>query len=345
MIVIMAAGSTRNDVDGVLRHLEERELRGQLNEGIERTVIGVLGPVYPELQDEIDLMTGVSETVLVSKPYKLASREFAPDDTVIKIGAADVPIGGGNFVVFAGPCAVESQELTTDIAKNVKESGAALLRGGAFKSLSFPYRRPGYDEIGKEGLDILKEAKKETGLNVVTEVLDIRLVELQAEYADMLQIGARNMQNFSLVTEVARTGKPVLLKRHFGCSLRDLLGVAEYVMAAGNPNVVLCERGITAPHTHQTTSRFIVDIQAIPALNEFTHLPVIVDPSHATFRREYVPAIARAALAAGADGIILDVHRDPPNAAVDPLQALSYPVFNDLMDQLKAIAPIVGRQI
>ena len=228
---------------------------------------------------------------------------------------------------------MESQELTNDIAMHVKESGAALLRGGAFKSLSFPYRRPGYDEIGREGLDILKQAKNATGLNVVTEVLDIRLVELQAEYADMLQIGARNMQNFALVTEVARTGKPVLLKRHFGCSLRDLLGVAEYVMAAGNPNA------------HQTTSRFIVDILAIPALNEFSHLPVIVDPSHATFRREYVPAIARAALAAGADGIIMDVHRDPPNAAVDPLQALSYSAFNELMVQLKAIAPIVGRQI
>ena len=262
-----------------------------------------------------------------------------------KVRVGDVELGGDRFVVIAGPCAVETQKITVDIARHVKAVGASLLRGGAFKSLSFPYRRPGYDEVGREGLDILREAKKQTGLSLVTEVIDVRLVELQAGYADMLQIGARNMQNFALVTEVARTGKPVLLKRHFGCSLRDLLGTAEYVLKEGNPNVVLCERGIVAPHTHQTTSRFIVDIQAIPALHEYTHLPVIVDPSHATFRREYVAPIARAALAAGADGIIIDVHPDPPNAAVDPLQALSYPAFSELMGQLKAMAPIVGRYV
>ena len=273
----------------------------------------------------------------------LAAKKDAEHRTKVKVG--DVELGGDRFVVIAGPCAVETLELTVDIARHVKAEGAALLRGGAFKSLSFPYRRPGYDDVGRDGLDILKEAKKETGLSLVTEVLDVRLVELQAQYADMLQIGARNMQNFALVTEVARTGKPVLLKRHFGCSIRDLLGTAEYILKEGNPNVVLCERGIAAPHTHRDTSRFIVDIQAVPALHEYTHLPVIVDPSHATFRREYVPPIARAAMAAGADGIILDVHLDPPNAAVDPLQALSYPAFAELMGQLKAMAPIVGRHI
>lgn len=262
-----------------------------------------------------------------------------------KVTVGDVEFGGERFVVIAGPCAVETQEITSDIASHVKEAGAALMRGGAFKSLSFPYRRPGYDEAGREGLDVLAEAKNNSGLCLVTEVMDVRLVELQAGYADMLQIGARNMQNFTLVTEVARTGLPVLLKRHFGCSIRDLLGTAEYVMKEGNSNVVLCERGITAPHTHRTTSRFIVDIQAIPALHEYTHLPVIVDPSHATFRREYVQPIARAALAAGADGIIVDVHPDPTNAAVDPLQALSYTAFDELMGQLKAMAPIVERYV
>ena len=279
----------------------------------------------------------------LERGFPLAAKKGPDHRSKVRVG--DVELGGDRFVVIAGPCAVETQKITVDIARHVKAVGASLLRGGAFKSLSFPYRRPGYDEVGREGLDILRDAKKQTGLSLVTEVIDVRLVELQAGYADMLQIGARNMQNFALVTEVARTGKPVLLKRHFGCSLRDLLGTAEYVLKEGNPNVVLCERGIVAPHTHQTTSRFIVDIQAIPALHEYTHLPVIVDPSHATFRREYVAPIARAALAAGADGIIIDVHPDPPNAAVDPLQALSYPAFSELMGQLKAMAPIVGRYV
>jgi 3-deoxy-7-phosphoheptulonate synthase len=282
---------------------------------------------------ELDLERGIP----------LAAKKDEGHRSRVRVG--DVEFGGDRFVVIAGPCAVETREITIDIARHVKESGAALMRGGAYKSLSFPYRRPGYDEIGREGLDILADARKVTGLGIVTEVIDVRLVELQAGYTDMLQIGARNMQNFTLVSEVARTGKPVLLKRHFGCSLRDLLGTAEYVMKEGNSNVILCERGITAPHTHRATSRFIVDIQAVPALHEYTHLPVIVDPSHATFRREYVAPIARAALAAGADGIILDVHPDPANAAVDPLQALSYSAFAELMGQLKAMAPIVGRSI
>lgn len=273
----------------------------------------------------------------------LATKQNEEHRTKVKVG--NVEFGGDSFVVIAGPCAVETLEMTVDIARQVKQAGATLFRGGAYKSLTFPYRRKGYDEAGREGLDYLRAAKEATGLPLVTEVMDIRQVELQAEYADMLQIGARNMQNFPLVSEVALTGKPILLKRHFGCSLRDLLGAAEYCLNLGNPNVVLCERGIVAPHTHQPASRFIVDIQAVVALHEFTHLPVIVDPSHATFKREYVPPVARAALAVGADGIIMDVHPDPENAAVDPLQALSYPAFHNLMDQLKPMAPIVGRSI
>lgn len=279
----------------------------------------------------------------LERSMPLAAKKNEGHRSKVKVG--DVEFGGDKFVVIAGPCAVETREMTVEIAQNVQRAGATLLRGGAYKSLSFPYRRKGYDEAGKEGLSFLRTAKETTGLCVVTEVMDVRLVELQAEYADMLQIGARNMQNFSLLTEVARSGRPVLLKRHFGCSIRDLLGAAEYILYEGNPNVVLCERGVVAPHTHQRTSRFVVDIQAVPALNEFTHLPVILDPSHATFKREYVPPVSRAALAAGADGIILDVHPDPANAAVDPLQALSYTAFSELMGQLKAMAPIVGRSI
>jgi 3-deoxy-7-phosphoheptulonate synthase len=279
----------------------------------------------------------------LTRSIPLAAKQNETHKTKVTVG--NVEIGGNKFIVIAGPCAVETKEMTLDIANHVKGAGAAILRGGAYKSLSFPYRRPGYDEIGREGLDWLAAAREAFGMPVVTEVLDVRLVELQASYADILQIGARNMQNFALACEVARTGKPVLLKRHFGCSLRDLLGTAEYILNEGNPNVILCERGITAPHTHQRTSRFIVDIQAVPALQEYTHLPVIVDPSHATFKREYVSPIARAALAAGADGIIMDVHPDPSNAAVDPLQALSYPAFKLLMGQLTSMAPIMGRTI
>ena len=200
-------------------------------------------------------------------------------------------------------------------------------------------------ELGEEGLSYLREAGDRAGLAVVTEVLDVRLVERVARYADMLQIGARNMQNFPLLEAVAKAGKPVLLKRHFGASLRDWLGAAEYLLYHGNPAVVLCERGIVAPHTHAPTSRFIVDLQAVVAVQEYTHLPVIVDPSHATFRRRYVVPVARAALAIGADGLLLDVHPRPEEAAVDPLQALSYDAFEGLMKQLEAMAPVVGRRL
>ena len=220
-----------------------------------------------------------------------------------------------------------------------------MMRGGAFKPMTFPYRNEKTFELGEEGLKYLAEVRDITGLPVVTEVLDPRDVDLVVGYADMLQLGARNMQNFPLLAEVGRCGKPVLLKRHFGCSLRDWLGAAEYILYHGNENVVLCERGVSAPHTHEPTSRFIVDIQVVPAVREYSHLPVIVDPSHATFKRAYVPPIAKAALAVGADGIIMDVHPDPEQAAIDPLQALSYPAFEKLMGELRAIADAVGRPI
>lgn len=254
-------------------------------------------------------------------------------------------IGAESFVVMAGPCAIESREQVLDIAEHVKAAGAHVLRGGAFKPLTFPYRNARMFELREEGLRYLREAGDRTGLPVVTEVMDIRLVETVVQYADMLQIGARNMQNFPLLEAVAKAGKPVLLKRHFGSSLRDWLGAAEYLLYHGNPSVVLCERGIVAPHTHATASRFIVDLQVVPAAQEYTHLPIIVDPSHATFRRRYVAPVARAAMAVGADGIILDVHPQPEQAAVDPLQALTYEAFDRLMRQLDAIAPAVGRTL
>ena len=253
-------------------------------------------------------------------------------------------IGGESFTVIAGPCAVENRDQILEIAERVKAAGAHLLRGGAFKPLTFPYRNARVFELGEEGLRYLREAGDRTGLPVVTEVMDVRLVPMVAGYADMLQIGARNMQNVPLLEAAATAGKPVLLKRHFGASLRDWLGAAEYLLYHGNASVVLCERGIVAPHTHAATSRFIADLQVVPAAQEQTHLPILVDPSHATFRRRYVAPIARAALAAGADGILIDVHPQPDQAAVDPLQALGYDAFDRLMRQLDAIAPVVGRR-
>ncbi len=273
----------------------------------------------------------------------LAARKSDGERSRVRVG--DAEFGGDRFVVIAGPCAVESKAQVLDIAQHVKESGASILRGGAFKPLTFPYRSEKTFELGAEGLRYLADAREASGLPVVTEVMDARAIELVAGFADMLQVGARNMQNFPLLEELGHVGKPVLLKRHFGCSVRDWLGAAEYILYHGNSQVVLCERGVVAPHTHQGTARFIVDIQAVLAVHEFSHLPVIVDPSHATFRREYVAPIARAALAAGADGIILDVHPTPELAAVDPLQALSYDAFAQLMSQLRGIGTAVGREV
>ena len=273
----------------------------------------------------------------------LVARQHDGHKTTVRVG--QVVIGGEQLVVMAGPCAIENEELTLDIARAVKAAGATMLRGGAFKPLTFPYRRAHMIEIGEPGLAMLRRAGDETGLPVVTEVMDVRLVEKVAAVADMIQVGARNMANFPLLQEVAKAGKPVLLKRHFGASLRDWLGAAEYLYYYGNTQVVLCERGVVAPHTHEVTSRFIVDLQVVPAVREYSHLPVIVDPSHSTFKRSYVAPIACAAIAVGADGIIIDVHRDPEKAAVDPLQALNYAAFADLMGKMRGIAAVVGRTV
>jgi 3-deoxy-7-phosphoheptulonate synthase len=273
----------------------------------------------------------------------LAARR--PDRQKSKVRVGGVEFGGAKLVVIAGPCAVENREQLLDIARHVKAAGAHMLRGGAFKPLTFPYRSETMFELREEGLRFLAEAGRETGLPSVSEVLDVRLVEIMAQHVDMLQIGARNMQNFPLLEEVAWTKKPVLLKRHPGTSLRDWLGAAEYLLYNGNPSVVLCERGVSAPHTHEATSRSIVDLQVIPAVREYSHLPIIVDPSHATFKRAYVPPIACGAVAVGADGVMMDVHPVPEKAAVDPLQALDYNEFGRLVVQLRGIANAVGRTL
>lgn len=287
-------------------------------------------------------MKDLSEQDLRSN-IPLASRNPTREKSRVKVGPH--LIGGERWVVVAGPCAVESREQILEIAKEVKARGASILRGGAYKPLTFPYRNGRMFELGEEGLRYLHEAGREAGLPVVTEVMDVRLVETVARWADMLQIGARNMQNFPLLIEAAKAKKPVLLKRHPGASLRDWLGAAEYLLYHGNPNVVLCERGVVTPHTHEPSSRFLVDLEVVPAVREYSHLPVIVDPSHATFKRSYIAPVAKASLAIGADGIMVDVHPTPEKAAVDPLQALSYVAFGELMQALRKIGEAVGRPL
>ena len=270
----------------------------------------------------------------------LAAIEEKGKRSVVKIG--DAEFGGGGFTVIAGPCAVENEEQIVEIAGEVKKRGAKMLRGGAFKPLSFPYRSDSFCELGEVGLEYLNTARKEHDIPVVTELMNVKYLEKLCENADMIQIGSRNMQNFSLLEEVGRSGFPVLLKRHFGCSLRDWLGAAEYLLYHGTKDLVLCERGITAPHTHLETSRFIVDLQVVPAVKEISHLPIIVDPSHSTFKRSFVPHIALGACGVGADGIIIDVHPTPEKAVVDPLNALTYDNFSVLMNKLKKLKRIIN---
>lgn len=280
----------------------------------------------------------------VQKNIPLVSRT-SPDKKKSVVRVGNVEIGGGKVVVMAGPCTVENLDQLRQTAQRVKACGATILRGGAYKPMTFPYRTETAFELGEEGLKHLRDIKLETGLPVVTEVTDPRLVDKVGEVADMFQVGSRNMQNFVLLEELGKTRIPVLLKRHFGASMRDWLGAAEYLYHYGNNQVVLCERGIVAPHTHLPTSRFIADIQVIPAVHEFSHLPIILDPSHATFRRDYVASISRAGIAAGADGLIVEVHPTPEKAAVDPLQALSFDAFGILMDEIRGIASVLRRSV
>jgi 3-deoxy-7-phosphoheptulonate synthase len=245
---------------------------------------------------------------------------------------------GKELVIFAGPNMVESRELIFDVAKNVKKSGAQFLRGGAFKPLTFPYRSKKYNETREDGIKWLAEAKEKYNIPVITEVMEEKFVSMVAEVADIIQIGSRNMQNFPLITACAKTKKPIMLKRHYGASLRDWLGAAEYILLEGNERVILCERGVSVPHTHRATSRFLLDLQVIPAAKEITHLPIVTDPSHATFWREWVRPMSLASVAAGANGVMLEVHPDPENSAVDPLQSIDYKSFEALVKEMKIIS-------
>lgn len=267
------------------------------------------------------------------------------DSDVSKFSISGINFGGTQVPIFAGPNMVESEELIHEIAINVKNSGAHFLRGGAFKPLSFPYRSDKYNETRHDGLNWMYEAGKSAGIPIITEVMDQRLVDDVAQVTDIIQIGSRNMQNYPLLTECAKTGKPLMLKRHYGASLRDWLGAAEYLLVEGNKKVILCERGMSIPHTHRETSRFSLDLQVIPAAKELTHLPIVTDPSHATFWNPWVKSMSLASIAAGADGVMLEVHPDPSNAAVDPLQPLNFSDFQDTINAMDAVAKSVGRSV
>lgn len=279
----------------------------------------------------------------MANKFPLAAKKNPTHQSRFKVQG--VEFGGELIPIFAGPNMVESEELIVSTAKSVKASGAHFLRGGAFKPLSFPYRSSKYMETRELGLGWLKIAREEAGIPVITEIMEERFVDAVAEVADIMQIGARNMQNFPLLTRVAKTGKPIMLKRHFGCSLRDWLGSAEYILVEGNQKVILCERGVASPHTHRNSSRFLLDLQVVPAAQELTHLPVVTDPSHATFWRPWVKPMALASIAAGADGVMIEVHPDPDNAAVDPLQPIDFKAFAELMNKMNAIAMAIGRRV
>lgn len=268
--------------------------------------------------------------------FPLVAKKNSEHKSKFKI--CGVEFGGDKIPIFAGPNMVESKNLILDVAKNVKALGAHFLRGGAFKPLTFPYRSKKYNETREDGIRWLNEVKKEVGIPIITEIMEEKYLDLIADTADILQIGSRNMQNYPLLTACAKTKIPIMLKRHYGSSLRDWLGAAEYLLVEGNEKVLLCERGVSVPHTHRSTSRFLLDLQVVPAAKEVTHLPIIVDPSHATFWRPWVRSMALASVASGADGIMLEVHPDPQNSAVDPLQPIDYSEFNSLMIEMNKVA-------
>lgn len=337
MIVVMKVGSSDKEITGVVKRIHDAGLKEHLSQGVERTIIGVLGQTFPELRDMLEMLPGVDEVIPVSKPYKLCSREFHPLDTTIQVGG--VTIGGNEIIVMAGPCAVESEQQLFETATAVKAAGATVLRGGAFKPSTSPYQFRG---LGRQGLELLSQVKKATGLPVITEVMSIDEVDLVATYADILQIGARNMQNFNLLEEAGKTGKPIMLKRGLSATIQEWLLAAEYVLAQGNQHLMLCERGI---RTFETYTRNTMDISAIPVIEKVSHLPIIADPSHGTGRWHLVSPLALAAVAAGADGVMVEVHPNPDSALKDGAQSLTFENFRRLMSQIGPVAVGVGRRL
>jgi len=338
-IIVLKPDATDDALRHLLKKLESKGLKAHVSKGTERTIIGVIGDtskVTEEEEDAIRAMTGVENVMRIIKPYKMASREFK-EATLINV--KDRIIGGKKIHVVAGPCAVESQTIIMNIAEKVKEAGATFIRGGAYKPRTSPYSFQG---LGEEGLRYLAEAREKTGLPVVTELMDPRDLEVMVKYADIIQIGARNMQNFRLLLEVGSVHKPVLLKRGLSSTIKEWLMSAEYIISRGNHEVILCERGI---RTFETATRNTLDLSAVPLLKQLTHLPVVVDPSHGVGKWDLVAPMAKAAVASGADGLLIEVHTNPEEAMSDGEQSLKVDAFSKLMDELGAIAAAVGREI
>ena len=337
MIVVMNADATKNELDSVLSHVREAGLKPSVTYGAERNIVGVVGgAITSDLASSLERLPGVMEILRVSRPFKLTSREFHPHDTVIDVGGTTV--GGSDLTVMAGPCSVESEEQMVATAKAVKEAGATMLRGGAFKPRTSPYSFRG---LGEEGLKHLATAREATGLPVITEVMTVEDIDLVHRYADVLQIGARNMQNFNLLDEIGKQDKPVMLKRGLSATIEEWLLAAEYILDKGNSQVMLCERGI---RTFETYTRNTLDISAIPLTQRLSHLPVICDPSHGTGKWYLVPPMAGAAVAAGANGIMVEVHPSPDHAKSDGAQSLTFENFNRLMGQVRAIYQAASAQ-
>jgi 3-deoxy-7-phosphoheptulonate synthase len=337
VIIILKSGASDQQIDHVIGRVESMGLQAHLSRGTYRTIIGVIGDESQFQPERFQVLPGVADVIRVLPPYKLASLEAHPQPSIVDV--AGVQIGGGNLAMIAGPCAVESAERMDSIAGAVRAAGANILRGGAFKPRTSPYS---YQGMGEEGLKILRETGDKHGMPVVTEVMDPRRVELVERYADMIQIGARNMQNFVLLTEVGNTKKPVLLKRGMSATIVDLLMSAEYILARGNPDVVLCERGVKG---FDTATRNCFDVAAVPACKNLSHLPIIVDPSHATGRPDLIPACALAGVAAGADGVHIEVHDCPEEALSDGPQALLPEQYAQLAAQIRKLAELFGKKI
>ncbi|OGL61205.1 MAG: 3-deoxy-7-phosphoheptulonate synthase [Candidatus Tectomicrobia bacterium RIFCSPLOWO2_12_FULL_69_37] len=339
MIVVMKSSATEEEIDAIIARIRELGLSEHIIRGVMRTVIGAVGDERGKMMlESLSGLNGVESVVPILKPYKLASIEGRPERSEIPMGKG-VKVGGNKIIVVGGPCSVESREQILTSAKAVKEAGAHVLRGGAYKPRTSPYSFQG---MAEEGLKLLAEARELTGLPIQTELMDTEDMDLVVKYSDVIQIGARNVQNFSLLKKVGKVNKPIFLKRGMSTTIEELLMSAEYILSQGNPNVILCERGI---RTFETATRNTLDISAVPVLKELTHLPVVVDPSHAAGAWRFVPALAKAAVAAGADGLMIEMHPEPAKAMSDGAQSLKPDVFNNLMKELQVLARAVGRTL
>src|SRR5512138_589706 len=337
MLIIMKPNSTPQQVENVIAHIKEAGLAAHLSQGIETTLVGAIGETHDIPTERFEVLDGVEAVQRITPPYKMASRQFHAENSVFSLDGFRV--GGNEIVIIAGPCAVESRTQIIETAQAVKEAGGNALRGGVFKPRTSPYSFQG---LGEEGLEYLAEAREQTGMPMVVEIMSQTQLDVMVKYVDVLQVGARNMQNFNLLRALGETRKSVLLKRGLSATIEELLMSAEYILAGGNKQVMLCERGI---RTFETATRNTTDINAIPVLKNLTHLPVILDPSHATGHSDYVTAIARAAIAAGADGLIIEVHPDPAHAVSDGKQSLKPEMFAEMVKQVKAIAEAMGRRL